>query len=113
MMFIIDYLENIVGRNLFFYMNDFHTTVIIKKQIVIQIKEILSLLPANIKLHFISLLGDNLSNDTDSCIKVTYCTLIYQYCHNKHIMRQKLSLELHNNIVVKSMIVKKHLTILL
>ncbi|MGP1924754.1 MAG: hypothetical protein ACTS73_07870 [Arsenophonus sp. NEOnobi-MAG3] len=47
-----------------------------KKQIVIQLKETLSSLPTNIKLHFITWFGDNLSDDIDSCMK-QFISLFY------------------------------------
>ncbi|MGP1923694.1 MAG: hypothetical protein ACTS73_01720 [Arsenophonus sp. NEOnobi-MAG3] len=47
-----------------------------KKQILIQIKETLSSLHSNIKLHIISWLTDSLSDDVDSCIETIHFTFI-------------------------------------
>lgn len=58
-----------------------------KKQTVIQLKETLSLLPANIKLHLISWLGDNLSDDVDSFIETSHPTLCCPYCQSEHVIR--------------------------
>ncbi len=46
--------EQRVLAKIIYCINDFDTNITMKKQTVIQIKETLSLLPANIKLHFIS-----------------------------------------------------------
>ncbi|MGP1924139.1 MAG: hypothetical protein ACTS73_04300 [Arsenophonus sp. NEOnobi-MAG3] len=57
-----------------------------KKQTIIQIKETFFLLHANIKLHLISWLGGNLSDDLDSCIEATHSTLSYSYYHTEDII---------------------------
>ncbi len=70
-------LTKIVGRNSSYCMKNVLNNDCHKNQTVIQIKETLSSLPANIKLHFINSFGDNLSDNIDSCIEVIHCTLIF------------------------------------
>ncbi|MGP1924989.1 MAG: hypothetical protein ACTS73_09205 [Arsenophonus sp. NEOnobi-MAG3] len=57
-----------------------------KKQIVIQIKETISV-HVNINLHIIIWLGDNLSDDLDSFIEATHSTLFCRCRHSEHVIR--------------------------
>ncbi|MGE0970624.1 IS1595 family transposase [Klebsiella sp. WOUb02] len=58
-----------------------------KKQDVIQIKSLLSSLPANTRLHLITWLNDNLQTDTASVIDTSPPELCCPHCHSEKAIR--------------------------
>ncbi len=45
------------------------------------------LISVNIKLHLISWIGDNLSDNVNLCIEATQSTLFYLYYHHEYSIR--------------------------
>ncbi len=70
-------VAKVIDRNPLYYMKNFRYSaeITMKIQTIMQVKEILSSFPPNIKLHLINYLSDNLSDNIDLYIESTYFIL--------------------------------------